>query len=238
MSAQTTPSHIEDVIVVRVPFSPNFDQYARSIRYDDLDDAQTDAQELFHVAAKKLEPMFLIRQTFITSHKSLDGLPAISIDDQVFSGKALSVLKPVFRVFPYIATCGSEMEDQDLSSLDFLAPYWLDALKIQALGAARSALRTYFRDQYGVKKAQSLNPGSGNVDIWPIEQMAGIFNLLGGADHIARIAQVTLTSSSLMIPNKTIAGLFFVSAESDYESCAYCERAYCPSRRVPFKERL
>ncbi|MFA7225496.1 MAG: vitamin B12 dependent-methionine synthase activation domain-containing protein, partial [Sphaerochaetaceae bacterium] len=75
---------------------------------------------------------------------------------------------------------------------------------------------------------------SGNVDIWPIEAMQGLFRLLGGGGEVG----VTLTASSLMIPNKSIAGLMFASQESDWESCAYCERKNCPSRRAPFKEKL
>jgi len=67
-----------------------------------------------------------------------------------------------------------------------------------------------------------VNPGSGNIDLWPIEQMHGLFRLLGerGAEPIG----VRLTESSLMVPNKSIAGMLFASAKSDYESCAYCDR--------------
>ena len=72
------------------------------------------------------------------------------------------------------------------------------------------------------------------IFVWPIEQMQGLFRLLGGADQIG----VTITESSLMIPNKSISGILFASATSDYESCAYCERENCPNRRVPFREVL
>ena len=61
----------------------------------------------------------------------------ITVEGHQFKGKALVALKNVHRIFPYIATCGNGMEDFDLSPFDMLAPYWLDAIKLQALGCAR-----------------------------------------------------------------------------------------------------
>ena len=228
----------DEPVVIRVPFVPDFDHYARSIRYDDLDDAQQEARHLFEVAAAQLHPACMITQRYITRHMRVKDLPAIEVAGRSFIGKALSVLDDVHRVFPYVCTCGDQMELFDLSSYDFLAPYWLDALKVQALAAARKAMRSYCREHYGIQKPLSLNPGSGNVDIWPIEQLHELFSLMGGLDSVASYTGVYLTESSLMIPNKTIAGILFTSAESDYESCAYCERPNCPSRRVPFETRL
>ena len=80
----------------------------------------------------------------------------------------------------------------------------------------------------------SLNPGSGNVDIWPIEQMIPLFSLLDQGNPVG----VSLSESALMIPNKSIAGVIFFSPGTDYESCAYCERERCPDRRVAFVESL
>jgi len=108
-------------------------------------------------------------------------------------------------------------------------------LKSQALDQARKALRSLCNELFGIRRALSLNPGSGNVDIWPIEELQELFCLFG-PDH--RKVGVSLSQRSLMIPNKSIAGLLFANSEVDYESCAHCERANCPNRRVPFKARL
>lgn len=220
--------------VLEAPFEAKLPQYRHSIRYDDIDDAQSDADELFSVASKSLKPKVLLREMFIESHETVAGLPSVTIGQEQFVGKALAVLGDVHRVIGYVATCGAEMETYDLSSFDFLAPYWLDSLKTQALGCARRYLLDHCEKQFGITKPLSLNPGSGNVDIWPIEQMQGLFRLLGGAEQIG----VRLTESSLMTPNKSISGILFASATSDYESCAYCEREHCPNRRVPFREVL
>ncbi|MFA7370359.1 MAG: vitamin B12 dependent-methionine synthase activation domain-containing protein [Sphaerochaetaceae bacterium] len=221
-------------IILKPNFDPLFSQYQKAIRFDNIDDAQEDATLLFNTAVQKLKPKVMLKELFIDGHSTKDGLPTVTIESLEFTGKALRVLNDVHRVFVYIATCGNEMEDFDIYSLDMLAPYWLDIVKSQALGVARREMLAYVRDAWQVKRPLSVNPGSGNVDIWPIEQMQDLFKLLGGGGEIG----VSLNGSSLMTPNKSIAGLLFTSAESDWESCAHCERERCPSRRVPFKEKM
>ena len=221
-------------VILEVPFDPDFSLYKRRIRFDDIDDAQTDATDVFEQAKMLLKPKVLLKEMFISGHSRVNGLPSVRIEDVTFSGKALAVLDDIHRVVAYVATCGAEMEDFDLSSYDFLAPFWLDIVKSQAYGAAKRRLFSYCRENFGFTKPLSLNPGSGNVDIWPIEQQQGLFKLLEYTEKI----NVRLTDSSLMVPNKSISGLMFASKTTDYESCAYCEREHCPTRRVPFSHTL
>ncbi|MDY0287908.1 MAG: vitamin B12 dependent-methionine synthase activation domain-containing protein [Sphaerochaeta sp.] len=221
-------------LIVHPPFKPSLAQYKRSVRFEDLDDAQDDALALYNKAQEILQPKFLICERFITAHSVIDGLPSITVDGVVFRGKALRVLDDIHRVFAYVATCGDELESLDVSDMDMLAPYWVDAIKEQGLRDARVALMAHCRANYGISRPKSLNPGSGNVDIWPIEEQRGLFTVLGGSHDIG----VTLTESFLMLPNKSISGFIFASPTVDYESCAYCEKERCPNRRVPFKERM
>lgn len=225
------------------PFTPSFAQYCQSIRWDALDDACTQAKQLFDAAANQLKPKVLLRECFIDTYDVESGLASVIIEGIRFTGKALTALAGIHRVLPYIATCGDGMEDFRLERYDMLAPYWLDMLKAQALGCARQTMRLYCKEAFGWSKPFSLNPGSGNTDIWPIEQLGGLFTLLGEAGGTRGSggpgdSGVYLTQSSLMVPNKTIAGLLFTSKDSDYESCAYCERTGCPDRRVPFRQKL
>ncbi|MGB4408023.1 MAG: vitamin B12 dependent-methionine synthase activation domain-containing protein [Sphaerochaeta sp.] len=220
--------------ILHPPFNPSLVQYKRSVRFDDLDDAQDEALDVYNKAKDVLQPKVLIGERFISDHARIDGIPSVTIDGVVFKGKALRVLDDIHRVFAYVATCGDEMENLDVSQLDMLAPYWVDSIKQQGLRDARLALTAYCRQTCGISKPKSLNPGSGNVDIWPIEQQQFLFEILGGSQDIG----VSLTESFLMVPNKSISGFIFASPTEDYESCAYCERERCPDRRVPFKERM
>jgi len=220
--------------ILHPPFKPSLVEYKRSVRFEDLDDAQDEALDVYQKAKDVLKPKVLICERFITSHSMIEGIPSVTIDGIVFKGKALRVLDDIHRVFAYVATCGDEMERYDVSQLDMLAPYWVDSIKQQGLRDARLALMAYCRQTCGISKPKSLNPGSGNVDIWPIEEQQGLFAILGGVQDIG----VTLTESFLMLPNKSISGMIFASPTVDYESCAYCERERCPNRRVPFRERM
>jgi hypothetical protein len=79
-----------------------------------------------------------------------------------------------------------------------------------------------------------MSPGSGDVNVWPIEQQRELFELLG--DVRGQIG-VELTDSFLMVPNKTVSGIHF-PAEKDFRTCQVCHRENCPSRGAPFDQEL
>lgn len=222
------------ITILRPEFKPSFERYAQSIRIEALEDVRDQVEQLFALASERLQPAAMLRVAYIDGFSTKGDLSVVDIEGLVFQGKALSILDGIHRVIPYVASCGTGMESFDLKGFDFLAPYWLDSIKLQALGTARKALVDYCRTKFGMSKPMSLNPGSGNVDIWPIKEQHTLFSLLGETDSIG----VRLTDSSLMIPNKSISGLFFTSPTVDYESCAYCERPGCPDRRVPYRQTL
>jgi hypothetical protein len=140
----------------------------------------------------------------------------------------------VERVFPYIATCGREADEAPLPSDDMMAPFWLDTIKGMALGAAGEALRDHLSRTYAVGRMSSMNPGAGPHDLWPIEQQSQLFSLLGDVE--GRIG-VRLTDSFLMIPNKTVSGIYFPT-EITFEACKLCPREVCQGRRAPYDEAL
>jgi hypothetical protein len=218
-----------DYIKLEVPFTPSYEKYTKQIRLESYPDAEEAARSLFDETVENLQPKSLITMEYIEKRSKDDSGVVIQVGSSRFKGKVLSELDGVHRLFPYIATCGNEMESFDTSSLDMLAPFWLDTLKTMALGVIRLHTVQYIKDTYGIEKVSSVNPGSGNVDIWPVQELCGIFDLLDQGNPIG----VTLTPSSLMIPNKTISGLLYES-DTTFTSCIYCEREPCPGRKEPF----
>lgn len=219
----------EDSIIIRVPFVPKFEQYCRSIRLDDLTDVYEEALHFYYEAASRLIPKILLRPMTIDSYEVIEGTPVVFINGIRFSGKAFELLKNIQRIVVYVETCGHEMEDFDLHRFDMLSFYWLDIVKAQSLEMAHYALMQWCAENMGFINPASLNPGSGNTTMWPIEQLHGLFTLLGGTDQIG----VSLTESSMMIPNKSLAGLVFKSRTVDFDSCSFCDRVNCADRRVP-----
>jgi hypothetical protein len=77
-----------------------------------------------------------------------------------------------------------------------------------------------------------MHPGSGDADVWPIEQQKELFALLG---DVGGLTGVTLTDSMLMIPTMSVSGIVFPT-ERDFATCQVCHREDCLRRAAPFDE--
>lgn len=165
-----------------------------------------------------------------------DGLdPNAPVVQARFVSRVLRVqLNQVEQVYPYVATCGRELDAIPIPTDDIFGRFCLDAIKEMALYSALAHLLEHLRDAHGLETLASMNPGSGDQSIWPIEQQKELFAFL--EDGPASIG-VTLTDSCLMIPNKTVSGLFF-PCEKGFQSCQLCQREPCSHRRVPFDPQL
>lgn len=134
-------------------------------------------------------------------------------------------------VVPYVATCGTEAETWSEHVEGGLERYWADKLKLLLLEKARRRLYEVVRERCfrDAQHMSSLNPGS--LPQWPISEQTKLFAVLGGgAERIG----VTLKESFLMLPTKSVSGIFFASDEA-YENCELCPRIDCPNRRAAFK---
>jgi hypothetical protein len=150
-----------------------------------------------------------------------------------FTSRVLTVnLKKVHRVFPFVVTCGVELDEVPGAADDPLTEYWLDELRIMALGAASAHLRRQIEERYRPGKITSMSPGS--LKDWPLTQQRELFSALGDVEGAIG---VKLTESFLMWPMKSVSGVYF-QTETSFESCQLCPREDCPGRRAPYDERL
>ncbi len=157
----------------------------------------------------------------------------VVVDGVRFESRVLRVnLDGVHRVFPYVATCGTELEAWAAGIDDMLARWWADAVMQMALAPAVAEAARRIEEAFHPGKTATMNPGS--LADWPLDQQRPLWNLL--ADPTASIG-VTLTDSFLMIPAKSVSGLRFPS-EVTYENCQLCPRATCPGRRAPYDATL
>jgi hypothetical protein len=160
------------------------------------------------------------------------GEDRVRIEGQEFRSEVLARnLAEVERVFPYVATCGTELEEleEEQSSADLFTRYCLDVLKELALASARDRLLEHLGTAHGAVRLSSMNPGSGDARLWPLRQQRPLFGLLGDVEGAIG---VRLTPSLLMRPNKSVSGILFPS-EVHFESCQLCTREGCPRRRAP-----
>jgi len=161
------------------------------------------------------------------------GTETVEIGRVTFTSRVLRVnLEHAHRVFPYLATCGREIDALGETLDDPLQRYWLDELKMVALGAASARVRQHIEQTYRPGKTSAISPGS--LRDWPITQQRPLFSLFG--DAAARIG-VTLTDSFLMVPTKSVSGIVFPT-EVSFESCRLCPRSDCPGRRAEYDPNL
>ena len=157
------------------------------------------------------------------------GRDSVELGSAVFTSRVLAVnLDGVHRVFPFIATCGRELDDIPGVTGDPLREYWLDELRIMALRAASARVRDRIEEKYHPGKLSSMSPGS--LKDWPITQQTQLFSVFGDVE--AEIG-VRLTDSFLMLPMKSVSGIYFPT-EHTFASCQLCARSDCPGRAAPY----
>ena len=216
-------------VVSDVRFEPDYEEIGKQILLEAYPELEHEVQDLLAQSVAVARPKAIYR---IVPVGDRDGA-WIRIGEQRFESEDLREnLKDIDDVVAYVATCGAELDAIDLSSYDPLSEYWISVIKEHALRAVTATLYETVERRHGRTGLSQMNPGSANVDVWPLSQQAGLFALFnGGAVEIG----VRLTESYLMIPDKSVSGVLFESA-SGYVNCHACDRENCPDRRAPFLE--
>ncbi|HEY3416445.1 MAG TPA: vitamin B12 dependent methionine synthase [Armatimonadota bacterium] len=221
----------DNFMLAEIPFIPDAQAVIQQMQISLESDLASDIQALAERAAVVANPKALFRECYLQGR----GEDTVTVDGTTFTSEVLRQnLEGVERVFPYVVTCGAEFDALLAGMDDDLLRYCLDCIKGAALGAASVFLRDHLVEHYGLTKFSSMNPGSGDVDLWPIQQQALLFGLLGDVEGAIG---VRLSDTFLMHPNKSISGIFFPT-EVDFHSCQLCHRKDCPGRRAPFDEAL
>ena len=158
---------------------------------------------------------------------------SLSLNDVKFTSRVLSMnLEQIGRVFPYIVTCGQEVDAISVAGSDYMDSFILDAIKEMAMRSAYSYLRGYLVHKFALGQVSTMTPGS--LEDWPITQQKELFSIFGNVEDLIG---VRLTPSFLMTPIKSISGIFFPT-EVRFESCQLCSRKNCTGRRAPYDPKL
>ena len=188
---------------------------------------EEEALALFREYAPLARPKALIQEVAVDAVDDV----RITLGGELFESRCLCAnLKGLERVLVFVSSCGNELEG---AAADTLRAYWVDLIKGLALEAVTSEVERRAAAWHGVEGVAMMNPGSADIDVWPIEAQQALFRLLGNTrEEIG----VRLTESLLMIPNKSISGVLFPSHRG-WVSCEACTRRGCPSRRASYRTR-
>ncbi|NLU42062.1 MAG: vitamin B12 dependent methionine synthase [Firmicutes bacterium] len=214
-----------------IPVELDAESLMKACRIQPMSDDADAFQSLIDKALAIARPKAVYREAFIEDRSE----NTVVVDGVTFTSSVLARnLANVERVFAFVATCGNEMDQANLPSDDFLAEYWWDQIKAAALGCASRYLSEHLKGRFRVDKTAQMHPGSGDAEVWPIQQQKELFSLLG---DVRGLIGVELTDSFLMVPNKSVSGIVFAT-ERDFHSCQLCHRENCPNRTAPFEEKL
>ncbi|MBS1237791.1 MAG: vitamin dependent methionine synthase, partial [Deltaproteobacteria bacterium] len=110
--------------------------------------------------------------------------------------------------------------------------YYLDLIGNAGVIKAREHLRNTLSKRYGLEGLSYLGPGQ--LKDWPLDEQQPLFSLLG---EVERAVGVRLSESLLMIPRKSLSGIYFPT-EIPFMACQLCARESCPSRKAAYDEKL
>jgi len=220
---------MDPVVLTDIRFQINLPSLMETLRVK-AGSSQVEALEHLSNEARAIaRPKAMYGLAFIESR----GDDHVVIEEITFTSRVLRVnLDPVNRAFPFVATCGTELDEWASSIDDFLHRYWADRIMQLALTCARMALQDHVKTRFGLDSVSGMNPGS--LEDWPLREQRPLFALLGAPE--ADVG-VRLTDSMIMTPLKSVSGLWF-STDVDFASCQLCPRGDCPSRRAAYDEML
>ncbi len=216
-------------IIENIPFSVDKPGFLELLRIRPGSRQAVEFEELLDAACDIARPKAAFRAAYLEdSHED-----SVTIEGNLFSSRVLKTnLEETHVVFPFIATCGTELQEWAATMQNTLHCFWADNIQLMALGCAVAALDAHLKEVTGSEMLSSMHPGS--LEDWPLTEQIPLFKLLGEAP--GRIG-VHLTESMLLVPLKSISGIQFVSEEG-FLNCRLCPREKCPARRSPYERDL
>jgi len=220
---------MDPVLLHNIPFQIDMEDLKRKLRIKDVSPHRQDVERLAEEARKIGNPKAIYRLAFIDEK----GEDLIVIEGVRFESHVLRVnLDQAQRVFPYVVTCGMELEIWANGIEDILHRFWAETIKEMVLRYAYTRMEEDMNERYRPGRLSRMSPGS--LADWPLKEQRPLFRVLGNTEETIG---VRLNESLLMIPTKSVSGLRFPTEES-FESCQLCPREICPNRRAPYDPNL
>lgn len=220
---------MEAQVLDTVPLQIDLEQLAKQLRIKEGTGQLEKLKKMVGEAEALGRPKAFYRVAYIDGRTDDE----VKVNGVVLSSRVLRVnLEKAHRVFPYVATCGLELEEWAQSTTDLLEKYWADIIKETALRQAVRYLNEYLLENFRPGKLSRMNPGS--LADWPLPEQRPLFTILGEGP---RTIGIRLTDTFLMLPIKSVSGIWFPTEES-FESCGLCPRESCPGRRAAYDREL
>ena len=215
-----------------IPVSLELETVLKKLRMRNKGESvEKSVQEVIDLARPVAKPKAVYEVAYV-ENKNEDSL---DIGGVRFNSHVLRVnLDKVERVFPYVVTCGRELEEIEFPSGEFIKSYYLDQIKEVILTLARTYLEDYLKQKYALGKISRMSPGAGSLNDWPITQQRELFSIFGNVEDLIG---VRLTDKCLMFPIKSVSGIYFPT-EVTFVSCQLCPREKCIGRKAAYSPEM
>jgi hypothetical protein len=214
-------------VIDNIPIKWDLEEVRKQLRLKT--GSSSEARELVGIADPLIHGKVLYKVSYISKREE----NTVEVNGVMFTSRVLRInLDTIERVFPFIITIGKALEDRASASNDLLRQFYLETIGDMALRSSRRYVEEHLKRHYGLGQLSRMSPGS--LRDWPITEQKPLFSLFG---DVKGLIGVTLTESMLMIPRKSISGIFFPT-EVKFFSCQLCPREGCPARKAPYDEML
>jgi len=220
---------MKTILLDHIPFRADTDLLAKKLHLTERPRYVEQLEQLVQEAEALARPKAIYGVAYI-EEKGDDFVVAEGIR---LTSRILRVnLEEAHRLFPFVATCGVELDEWGQSMSNTLHRYWAEAIEDMALRVALRSMKEALVEHFHPGETSDMHPGS--LADWPIEEQRPLFELLGDVEELAG---VRLLDSLLMSPTKSVSGVRFPTEES-FESCQLCPREECPGRQAPYDQGL
>jgi hypothetical protein len=223
-----------------IPYHPDLPDLMKSLHIRPDSPKAAELEDMVRLAQAIAQPKVVYKIAFIEGIEEdrvvIDGIP--------FTSRVLSTnLQELHRVYPFIATCGLELDAWAHGFTDMVYRFYADAIAESALSDAMEFIKAHLTSLFLPVSAElsedrrppklvDMNPGS--LKDWPIDQQKPLFALLrNGSERIG----VHLSETFLMHPVKSVSGIYFVN-QAGYVNCQLCPREICSGRKAPYDPEL
>ena len=138
--------------------------------------------------------------------KAVYAAPPVSANHAAFPS---NLFREGAAVYPFVVTCGPDMEAFGETLDDPLEQFWWDVIMLDAVTQGYKALKKEIESVAG-RPLTAVSPGI--TDDWPLGGQPALFALIGGVEAAVG---VTLSNSHIMHPIKSLSGVFRESEPGD-----------------------
>ncbi|MBF7097680.1 hypothetical protein [Alkalibacter mobilis] len=186
-----------------IPFNLNKADIAEKLKLRSKESLMEILDDMIKIAISTAIPKGVFFKADITGNDD----ESIEFAGEKFSSSLLSEIGSKTNVvYPYIITCGMEIEEYYKDLDDIMEQYILDGIQGIILEQATEFIAKKIREMYDTKELEYHIPGA--LNDWDLIDQPRLFGIFGDTENLIG---VKLSHSNLMKPTKSVSGIYYES---------------------------